>query len=334
MNKINIGLIGCGGFAKAAYLPLLKMNSTFSVRATADIDEARAKDFAAETGASYWTTEVDGLLSDDKIDAVFITTRHDLHAPLTIKAASAGKHILCEKPMGLKADECRDIAIAVKKHNVKYTVGYNRGMAPVIMKACNLLEGISEKKMIYHRIQAHFPAEHWTHEPNVGGGRFVGEGCHIFDLLCKIVQKPPVKVYASGGTFLDPERVKIPDSAVVTITFSDGSVGTTLVSSAGCDAFPKEATEIYCDKKAIYINDFKKMEYYGFERQDKVSTEYSNVDKGHANELEQFADAILNGSPSPNGLAEAARAAIISYKVNESIARGMPVAIDESEYIF
>lgn len=334
MEKINVGLVGCGGFARGMHIPILKSNPKYRIYATMDIVEKSAKEVCEDTNAVYWTTDLNKILTDNEISVVFITTRHDLHAELTIKAAEAGKHIMCEKPMALNQDECKAIAEAVKRNNVKYTVGYNRGMAPMVTKARDLLAGLDGKKMIYHRIQAPFPESHWTHIPEVGGGRFIGEGCHIFDLLCEIIQKPPVMVYASGGTFLDPEKVKIPDSGIVTITFSDGSVATTLINSAGCSDFPKEATEIYCSGKAIYISDFTKMEYCGFEGHKRTLVEYDKVDKGHAIEIDMLADAILNDTESPNGIIKAARAAVISYKVNESIASGAPVSISQNDYIF
>ncbi|MBU0715552.1 MAG: Gfo/Idh/MocA family oxidoreductase [Verrucomicrobia bacterium] len=332
MQTINVGLIGCGGFARGMHIPNLKKNPKFRIYAAMDIDQAVADQVAKDTGADYATTDLHKLLADPAIHAVFITTRHDSHAALSIQAAEAGKHILCEKPMGLNREECRAVAEAVNKAGVKYTVGYNRGMAPLVAKACGLLNTVSGKKMIYHRIQAPFPEDSWTHDPKVGGGRFVGEGCHIFDLLCELVQSPPVLVYASGGTFLDPAKVKIPDSGVITITFADGSVGTTLIASAGCAAFPKEATEIYCAGKAIYINDFREMSYFGFEAQERARLEYGIVDKGQAIEIDQLADAIINDTEPPNGLVKAARAAVISFKVNESIKNKAPVPVCEAEY--
>ena len=207
-------------------------------------------------------------------------------------------------------------------------------MAPLVTKARDLLKTVPAKKLIYHRIQSPFPEDSWTHDPKVGGGRFLGEGCHIFDLLCELVPSPPVSVYASGGTFLDPQKVKIPDSGIITIAFADGSVGTTLIASAGCAAFPKETTEIYCAGKAVYINDFKEMSYFGFEGQERVRIELGAADKGQAVEIEQLADAILNDKEPPNGLVKAARAAVISYMANESIAQGCPIAITEKDYMF
>ncbi len=331
MASVRLGIVGCGGFVRGVHIPNIRKNSKFQIKATMDIDESAAQKTAEETGADYHTTDVERILADGDIDAVFVTTRHDSHAPLSIEAAEAGKHVLCEKPMALNIEDCRAVAAAVRKAGVKYTIGYNRGLAPMISKAKELLAGNPHKKMLYHRIQAPFPEDSWTHDPDVGGGRFVGEGCHIFDLFCELVEAPPVSVYATGGTFLDPQKVHIPDSALATITFADGSCATTLINSAGCPTFEKEATEIYCDGKAIYIVNFQRMDYCGFEGRDRETIELDVVDKGHAIEIDLFADAILNDSDSPNGVVKATRAALISYKVNESLKTGEPVAIAESE---
>jgi len=334
MRQVRIALIGCGMFFRGMHIPNLTKTPKFRVIATMDVSESAAQEAAQEAQADYWTCDLNRILGDQNIDAVVIATRHDSHADLSVSCADAGKHILCEKPMALNTQQCRAITDAVRRNGVKYTVGYNRGMAPLVTKARDLLSGLGGKKMIYHRIQAPFPADHWTHDPLVGGGRFVGEGCHIFDLFCELVQSEPVMVYAAGGIFLDPECVKIPDSATVTITFADGSVATTLISSAGCADFPKEATEVYCDHKAIYIHDFTEMSYYGFDGHNRIRVELDSVDKGHAIELDRFADSILNDTAPPNGLVQAARAAVISFKVDESIATGLPGTIRADEYVF
>lgn len=334
MDSINVGLIGCGSFARTMHVPNLQKNCKFKIHAVMDINQAAAEKMARETGAVYAVTEVDKILGDKDVQAVFITTRHDSHAALTVEASAAGKHVLCEKPMGLSRAECRGVAEAIARSGVKYTVGYNRGLAPMVQEAKKLLRGMSGKKMIYHRLQAAFPAHIWTHDPQIGGGRFVGEGCHIFDLLCELVEAPPVSVYAAGGTFLDPAKVKVPDSGIVTIAFADGSVGTTLIASAGCKTFPKEATEIYCDGCAIHIQDFKEISWHGFDGVVSRGMSVPASDKGQKIEIDLFADAILNNIASPNGVAKAARAAVISFMVNESIAAGKPIPISENDYIF
>ena len=333
MRQLKIGLIGCGGFARGTHLPLIKANPKYKVAAACDINLQAAEAVQKEFSAQYATTEPEKVFADKEIQAVLIVTRHDTHASLSIQAAEAHKHILCEKPMGLNIEECIRVAKAVLKANVKYTVGYNRGMAPLVLRAKELLNGEGAKRLIYHRIQAPFPPESWTHIPNVGGGRFVGEGCHIFDLICELVPAPPVSVYAAGGIFLDPDKVKIPDSGIVTIAFVDGSVGTTLIASAGCAQFPKESTELYCGGKAIHINDFREMTYHGFVENGEGKITLAAVDKGHRRELDLFADSVLSKTEPPNGINKAFRAAQISFLVLDSIKTGKPAAVKELDLI-
>ncbi|OHB57620.1 MAG: hypothetical protein A2Y12_17915 [Planctomycetes bacterium GWF2_42_9] len=331
---LNVGLIGCGAFAQITHIPNLKSNPKYKIHAAMDIDAAAAQKVQAETGAAYSATDVNRLLSDKNIDVVFITTRHDSHADLSIKAANAGKHILCEKPMGLDSAQCKNVAAAVQKNRVKYTVGYNRGLAPLIVQACDLLSELPQKKMLYHRLQAVFPEDHWIHDPEIGGGRFVGEGCHIFDLFCELIKSEPVSVYASGGIFLNKEKVKSADSGIITLSFADGSVATTLIASAGCNDFPKEVTEIYCSQKAIYIDNFQKLDYFGFAGRKHTHLDLGVVDKGQAREIDLFANSIINETESPNGCNRASRAAVISFKVVESLTKGMPVDIVPNDYKF
>ena len=331
-ERVRVGLIGCGAFARGMHVPNLQKNPKLTLAATCDLDLTLAEKLRHETGARYATSDVARLLADPEIDAVFIVTRHDTHAPLSVQAAQAGKHILCEKPMGLTRDECLQVAAAVRAAGVVYTVGYNRGLSPLVLKARELLAGDPAKRMLYHRIQAPFPADSWTHDPAVGGGRFVGEGCHIFDLFCQLVDAPPTAVYAAGGTFLDPTSVKIPDSALVTLTFADGSVATTLIASDGCAEFPKEATEIYWAGKAIYIDNFTSLSYHGVVENGEGRIVLKAGDKGHRREIDLFAEAVLHGAPPPNGLVAAYRAALLSFLVNESLASGRALPVCAADY--
>lgn len=331
-NQVSIGIIGCGGFARGVHIPNLLANAKFCIIATCDTDLAAAQSARELFSARYATTDVERVLSDAGIDAILVATRHDSHGSLTIRAAQAGKHVLCEKPMGLSEGECRRVAAAVRTAGVVYTVGYNRGMAPLVLEAKDVLEGHVVKRLIYHRIQAPFPVDHWIHSASIGGGRFVGEGCHIFDLLCELVSSPPVSVYASGGVFLDAARVRVPDSGIVVLTFADGSVGTTLIASDGCSAYPKESTEIYCDGMAIEIADYQELFAYAGGAEPVRHVRLDAVDKGHERETDLFADAILEGAPPPNGLKSAFRAALISYLAGRSISSGEPQPIRESDY--
>ena len=333
MAKLNIGIIGCGRFASNA-LQYLLANPLYRVRAACDTINDAAEKIADRAGADYHTTDVDRLIDDKAIDAVFVMTRHDSHDSLTVKAANAKKHVFCEKPMALSIEGCKSIAKAVNDNGVIYCIGLNRRTAPMVVKARELLSMQKEKKIIYHRVQEPFPPDHWTHDHKIGGGRLVGEGCHSYDMLCELTGSPPVTIYAAGSTFLDPDIVKAYDSAAVTITFQDESVCVTIIASTGNEALPKEATEIYCGGKAIIINNFRSMECYGYEGRQRTEWIFDTVDKGFYIEYDLFAKSVLEGGPSPNGLTKAARASVISYKVKESIDTGKPIDICENEYTF
>jgi len=333
MDIIKVGFIGCGEFAQNMHIPLILKNSKYKIVGLMDINIDVAKKVCDICQGKYYTDDVEKIFNDGTIDLVFITTRHDSHAELSIRAAKAKKHIMCEKPMALNYEDCIKVVKAVKENNVKYTIGYNRGLAPLITKAKELLKSETKKIMAYHRIQAPFPEEHWIHIKDIGGGRIIGEGCHIFDLFCRLTDSRPISVYASGGTFLNSDIIKTNDSANVTITFEDGSVCTTLICSVGCASFEKEVTEVYCNNKAIYMEGFKKIQYYGFEGHEKITMDIGEVDKGQRIELDLLADAIINNTYSPNGVDIALRAAVISYKVEQSIKENMPISISESELL-
>ncbi len=331
MKKVGLGIIGCGNFARFQMNNIVA-DGGYDVRIASDVVGEKQEKFKQDFNIPQAVTDYRIVLDQHDVDAVLITTEHDSHAELCVAAANAGKHILCEKPMALNLEQVKMIAEAVRRNKVKYTVGYNRAISPIVSEALEKISPLNGKTMIYHRIQALFSAEHWTHIPEVGGGRFVGEGCHIFDLFCRMIDSEPVCVYASGGTFLDESKVKIPDSAVVTLTFADGSVATTLIHSNGCGAFPKEMTEIYRDGKVVQIVDFSAISFYGFESGRTVTEKLAVQDKGHKREVELFRQAILEDKPAPNGIQVAAKAALISYLVVDSIRTGQPMRINATDW--
>src|SRR5690242_20396250 len=126
MNPINVALIGCGSFVRHTHLANLRANEQFRLYATVDVNGDAARQIAEESGAAYWTDDPQRALDDPTVELVLICTPHHTHADLSICAAQAGKHIYCEKPMGLSEDECRLVSEAVQKARVKYVGGYNR----------------------------------------------------------------------------------------------------------------------------------------------------------------------------------------------------------------
>jgi predicted dehydrogenase len=296
-----------------------------------DVNPEAAAVVAEEYNTEYTTADYEKVLSDKDVDLVVITTRHDTHAEMTIRAARAGKHVLCEKPMGVTWDECRGVMDAVKLSGVKYCIGYNRGLAPLITQAGEIIARQDRAAVITHRIQVYYKGEfHWLLERAEGGGRLVGEGCHIFDLFCALAGSDPVRVSAEGGIFNQDPRVNTPDTALITVAFENGTIATVCIPSVGNAGLSKEATEIYCGNTAIHIDNFQTMAACIGEQ--KVEVDLGEIDKGHLIEINRLADAILTGAPCPNGLENAARAALIGFKAIEAIETHRVVPMSREEY--
>jgi len=329
-RTVSVGVIGCGSFARHMHLPRMRSDGRYRIHAACDVDEARAEAVAREYGCAYHTSDVERVLGDDDVELVMITTRHDTHADLSIRAARAGKHILCEKPMGLTIEECRAVYRAVRESGLRYTIGYNRSVAPLVQRARDRLMGIGRPFIIYHRMQNYIP-DHWLLEAT-GGGRLIGEGCHVFDMFCVLAGADPVRISGAGGVFTGNPRAIVPDTAAVTMAFANGVAATMIVSSVGCNnGLSKEWTEIYCRDTAITIDDFRVMTVHSpavLER-----TELPAVDKGHQREIALLADALLDGGPEPNDVVQAMRAAVCALKADEAIRTGATMTLSRSDYV-
>ena len=332
MGKINVAVVGCGSFATHMHLPNMRKDGRYHIYAACDVVEEMARGVADEYGSEYVMTDVDRVFQDDAVDLVMITTRHNTHAELSIRAAKAGKNILCEKPMGIDDKECREVYMAVKENNVKYCIGYNRGLAPMVAGAREILADLKRPFAMYHRMQNYFaPEGHWLLDAEEGGGRLVGEGCHIFDMACALAGCEPVRVFAEGGVFTLSKTLTVPDTAAVTMAFEDGSVATTVIASVGNSGLSKEATEIYCGNVAIRIDDFKQMVLCTAGGTEE--TILSTVDKGHRRELALLAEVLLDGGPAPNNEENALRAALISFRANEAIRTHAVQTLSREEYM-
>ena len=123
-------------------------------------------------------------------------TRHHLHAGQTLAGLRAGKHVFCEKPLALTREELAEIEAELGKPDTPLMmVGYNRRFAPLAVKMHEFLKSSPEPMSIHYRVNAGFiPPEHWVHDPEQGGGRILGEGCHFIDFITWLVGSLPEEV--------------------------------------------------------------------------------------------------------------------------------------------
>jgi predicted dehydrogenase len=318
MNAINVALIGCGGFVRHTHLANLRVNEHFRLYATVDTNPDSARQIAEGSGAAYWTDDVQRVLNDPQVELVFVCTPHHTHADLTICAAQAGKHIYCEKPMGLSEDECRLVSEAVHKAGVKYIGGYNRAMAPFTLQAREILAPLRAPMLIFHRMADWNPySTGWLLDERQSGGRVVGEGGHLVDMMCRLAGQDPVRVYAEGGNFAEPSATNAPDSAMISLGFPDGSSGVIMLSSVANNAFPKEEIQITCANHTLAIYGFERMVVSAPAGQETFTL--PEMDKGLKAMLDLTAHVIRENAPSPVGVAEARRASNATFAAVRSI---------------
>lgn len=314
-DVINVGIIGSGGFAKIMHLPNLReLSNLYSISAICDLDAVNAKQTARKFKARYCTTNYKEILEDKDINMVMITLPHNLHAKIAIEAAQAGKAVFCEKPMALNGEELRKLVDILRQTKVSYSVGFNRRFSPFVRKIKEIVKDRENPLVIDYQMNAGFiPKDHWT-QISVGGGRNIGEACHIYDLFTYLTESEIDKISAFSITPRTEKYLKN-DNFVANLKFKDGSICNLIYTAIGSRDFPKEQMKIYFDGKMIFLNDYKKIDAYGM----KIKGLKNRQDKGHFSEIEEFAGSMKNGNSYSIPLWQLIQATKISFEIEKRI---------------
>lgn len=288
-----IGMIGAGNFSSRILIPALKKLKVH-LHTIASAGGTSAAVTGRKFGFAQGTTDYQTILDNPEINTVFIATRHNLHADLVVKSLQSGKNVFVEKPLALN----RDQLLRVKKARREFPdrqlmVGFNRRFSPLAEKMGALLSNRTQPvTMIYTVNAGSLPPDHWTQDPEQGGGRIIGEACHMIDLLRFLVGKRIVRVEAQmigGGQGI---RIR-EDKMTLTLKFEDGSLGTVHYFANGSNIFPKERVEVFSEGRILCLDNFRVLKGYqwpGFK-----SKRLSRQDKGHQDELKAFVDRITGG---------------------------------------
>ncbi len=307
----NVGIIGAGQFTSSTVLPNLK-KAFCNVASIASSKGLSGTLLAKKFGIAESTTDLDLILNNEEINTVIITTRHNSHAELVVKSLNAGKHVFVEKPLALTNSELNEIEIAYNNNNGKLMVGFNRRFSPFSLEAKKIISNSKIPINIVLTMNAGFiPSEHWVHDPEIGGGRIIGEACHMIDLATFFIGSKIIKVTANGISTSS-------DNVSILLHYANGSNAVVNYFSNGSKAYSKERIEIFSQNKTIIIDNFKRSEYYGY----KSSGMSKSQDKGHAFQFKQFMESVALGTSSPIPFHEllntsrAAIAAVDSLKSN------------------
>lgn len=294
--KVSASFIGSGNYATAVLIPAFKGTGARlrSVASSAGVSGVHA---AKKFGFEQTTTDTNSLFVDPETTALVVTTRHDSHAGFVRKALAAGKHVFVEKPLCLTLQELAEIESDYRKADaegkaVKIMVGFNRRFAPQVKKVKELLSGVQGPKSFVMTVNAGaIPADHWTQDISVGGGRIVGEGCHFIDLLRFLAGSPIRKATRSG---MD---VATNDTVTLQLEFADGSIGTVHYFANGTKSFPKERLEVFASGRVLQLDNFIKLTGFGWPGFRKFNL--WRQDKGQKACADAFVKAVEHGEMSP-----------------------------------
>jgi predicted dehydrogenase/threonine dehydrogenase-like Zn-dependent dehydrogenase len=261
----RVTVIGAGNYARRFLLPALAAGGVRLVTLAAR-GSTLAGWAARRSGFQELTSDVTAAISSEAIDAVVIATRHDTHAAYVCAALAAGKHVFVEKPLALSEAELAQVESAYAAASSAAVppilmVGFNRRYAPQALALRRLLARVGGPRSLVYTVNAGaVPADHWTQDAAVGGGRLVGECCHFIDLLRFLVGHP---ITAVTATALLPVASSAPiDSASITLGFADGSVGTVHYFANGSRTFPKERIEAFAGGETWRLNNFRALESF------------------------------------------------------------------------
>jgi len=251
---LRYGIIGTGNFADEIVAPSLKRAAGTELTAVFDTDRDKAKIFASKHDVNFIADSLENLLGSDKTDAVYIAIPHKYHAKVTIQAAAAKKHIICEKPMALNVADAEKMIKACEKSNVRLGICYNSRYHPAHMEARHLIQTGTAGDIRLATIQggSFITFKGWRLDPDMAGsGALTGPGIHCIDQLRFMLDSEVTEVQASMD--FEPSYPGIDDMVYIILKFANGTRG--IVASGIRIPRPDNHTIFYGSKAKIMCKD-------------------------------------------------------------------------------
>ncbi|MDP4552385.1 Gfo/Idh/MocA family oxidoreductase [Alkalihalobacillus macyae] len=313
MKKLQVGVIGCGSIAQHRHLPEYAANKQIEIAAVCDIVKTRADEIAALYGAVSYES-VEELLQNKEIDAVSVCTPNYLHAPISIAALKAGKHVLCEKPMATSREDAEQMIEAARESGKKLMIAHNQRFVPSHAKAREILASGEVGKVYSFRTAFGHPGpeawsvdgkDSWFFEKEKAFIGAMGDlGVHKTDLIRYVLGEEIVEV----GSFVETsakEFATVDDNAVCILKSESGIIGT-LAASWAYTAKEDNSTIIYAEKAILRLEDdpvnslvvqyqtgeIVKYELGGIQSNDEGGQSNSQV-------IDRFVDSIESDKESP-----------------------------------
>ncbi|MFD8452500.1 bi-domain-containing oxidoreductase [Streptomyces coelicoflavus] len=323
-TPVRLAFVGAGNYASSMLLPHLARRDGVELSTVVTTTALSAANAQRKFGFAEATTDLDAVLGDDSVDAVFVVTRHSSHADLTRKALLAGKAVFVEKPLALTGEELTGVLAAVEESgNDRLQVGFNRRFAPLLRQAEQRFGPRTGPASLRYLVNAgRLDQGSWYLRQDTEGSRFAGEGGHFIDTASRLLGADPVSVYAVAASGNEDLQV--------VLGYPDGSTATIGYVTTGAAGFPKETLDLVADGKVLQLDDFVRTSVYDGRKRWVSSRLPKARDKGQSAELAAFVRAVRTGGPMPVPLESLVATTAATLAVRASLAGGAPVSLAEA----
>jgi len=331
-SKVGVGVIGCGNFSRLMLLPCLKkiLRGSDGLRGICSARGLNATHSGAQFGFDFACSDDQDIFADNDCHAVFISTRHNLHARQTCEALRAGKHVYVEKPLALSGSELRTIAKELKssKETRMLMPGFNRRFTDASSSMQNLFSGVEPITIQYRFAAGPIPDDSWLYDLEVGGGRIVSEACHPIDWCIFMTGSPVVRVQTESIS-AKRRQAHIEGRASITLRHKNGSMSIIVYESSGSRAMPSERIEVFGGNQSATLEDWQDMRIY---KGSKSSKKRFRSGLGHQESFAAFLDAAKNPSMNPEEwpipLSQAVNGAWTTLAAAQSLHEGAPIELE------
>ena len=286
----TMGIIGAGNFTSSTILPALT-KAKASIKYICSSGGLSATTLAKKANIPYAVSDTIEILSDSAVTGVLVTTRHNLHAALTVDSLNAGKHVFVEKPLCLTSDELENIIDAVNTSGKTVVVGFNRRFSSHAIQVKKYLDN-RPINIIATMNAGYIPPDVWVHDMHTGGGRIVGEACHFID-LCSYFTESEITSVCMNSMGANPQENT--DNASILIKYANGSNAVINYFSNGSKSYPKERIELFGQGRVFIIDNWRITKGYGVKG---FKTFKTKMDKGHQHQFNLLKESWeTGGSP-------------------------------------
>ncbi|MFF4607547.1 bi-domain-containing oxidoreductase [Streptomyces sp. NPDC001339] len=327
-TPVRLAFVGAGNYATSMLLPHLAQREGVELSTVVTTTALSAANAQRKFGFAEATTDLDAVLGDKSIDAVFVVTRHSSHAELTRRALLAGKTVFVEKPLALTEDELAGVLAAMEESgNDRLQVGFNRRFAPLLNEARKRFGARTGPASLRYLVNAgRLQHGSWYLQQGTEGSRFAGEGGHFIDTASWLLAADPVSVCAVATSGNSGNEGGGDIQAV--LRYPDGSTATISYVTTGPAGFPKETLDLVADGRALRFDDFVRAAVYDGHRKRWVGSRLPKArDKGQNAELAAFIKAVRTGGPMPVPLESLVATTAATLAVRAGLAGGAPVTL-------